>query len=332
MAWQSAARRVRSLRGASRWVIVMRSWPQRAGTVPRSTPALSRWLAKGLAERGHRAPPLQPCALGIRPELAVDPAMMPRSPTAVAEALGRGRRPPARKPAPQRRLGIGTEVYPAAPPVVVPLPNHARLGLERDVLSLQRHPCTAPNAAASQPPNNSPIPHGVKSGEDAVDLLITQPPRERLRRQQRVRRPTGGGFQLCLSEELGIDTRSTPEHGGDGAGVEAAYLEVVEDALDVGALPLQPAGWPVAIPAVHEGFQRPAVGLPGGRLTGAALDRLQPSDHSRLIRCSPVVQACWHALGDGPAGILVLWHRDLLSARRATGLVLRILAVRTQSR
>jgi hypothetical protein len=310
----------------------MRSWPQRACQVTRSTPALRRWLAKGLAERGHREPPLQPCALGIRPELAVAPAMMQRSPTAVVEALGRGRRPPARKPAPQRLLGIGTEVYHAAPPVVVPLPNHELLGLELDVLSLQRHPCPAPNAAASQPHHNSPIPHVVNRGEDAVDLLITPRPRERLRRQPRVRRPTGGGFPLCLSDEMGIDTRSTPEPGGDGAGVEASSLEVVEDALEVGALPLPHAGWPVAIPAVPEGFQRPAVGLPGGRLTVAALDRLQPSDHSRLIRCSPVVHACWHALGDGPAGILVLWHRDLLSARSATGFVLRILAVRTQSR
>jgi hypothetical protein len=71
----------------------------------------------------------------------------------------------------------------------------------------------------------------------------------------------------------------TPQHGVDGAGVEASYLEVVEEALDVRALHLQQAGWPVASPAVHEGFQRPAVGLQGGRLTVAALDRLQPSYH-----------------------------------------------------
>jgi len=101
-------------------------------------------------------------------------------------------------------------------------------------------------------------------------------------------RPNGGGFQLFLSDEMGIETRHTPEHGVDGAGVEASYLEVVEEALDVGALHLQQAGWPVAIPAVHEGFQRPAGGLQGGRLTIAALDRLQPSYHERLIRCSPV--------------------------------------------
>jgi len=111
-------------------------------------PGIEPLARKGMAERVHREPPLQPCALGIRPEMALDPAMIQRSPTAVVEELGRVRRPPARKPAPQRLLGIGTEVHHAAPPVFVPLTNNELLGLELDVLSLQRHQFTEPNAAA----------------------------------------------------------------------------------------------------------------------------------------------------------------------------------------
>src|SRR5215510_3977121 len=104
-------------------------------------PGIEPLARKGMAERVHREPPLQPCALGLRPAMALDPAMIPRSPTAVVEELGRVRRPPARQPAPPCLWGSGTEGHHAAPAVFVPLTNDALLGLELDVLSLQRPPC-----------------------------------------------------------------------------------------------------------------------------------------------------------------------------------------------
>jgi hypothetical protein len=261
-------------------------------------PGIEELAGKGVAQRMHRESPLQSGARGIHPEMAWHPAMIERPPPGVVEELGRGLRPPAPQPVPQCLLGVGAEVcYPPAA-ILMPLMDHELLALQLDIQHLQRHQFAQPNPAAQQQQKDRPLQVLIQGGEEALNLRIAQRARERLRLHQIVMRANGGNGQLFLADKVGIKTVHTAQHGVDGTGLEASCLEGVEEALDMGALYLQQAGWSVAIPAVHKGFQRPAVGLHGDQLTIAASDRFQPADHEGLIRCRQAAQLRLYKLGD----------------------------------
>lgn len=227
----------------------------------------------------HRESPLQSSARGIHPEMALHPAMIERPPKGVVEELGGGLRPPAPQPVSQRLLGVGAEVRYPTPAIFVPLVYHELLPLQLDIQHIQRHQFAKPNPTAQQQHKDRPLQVLIQGGEEALDLCITQRARERLRLHQIMMRADGGNLQLFLADEMGIKAVHTAQHGVDGAGLEASCLEVVEEVLDMDTLYLQQAGWSVAIPTVHKGFQRPTVGFHGDQLTIAALDRFQPVNH-----------------------------------------------------